>query len=65
MRFLKTFGVPMLVLGGGGYVIRNVARCWAWETAVLTDTQVPSTVRLPLSPATMHPARLSTLNSKV
>ncbi|KAJ1489465.1 hypothetical protein T484DRAFT_1936930 [Baffinella frigidus] len=40
VRFLKTFGVPMLVLGGGGYVIRNVARCWAWETAVLTDTQV-------------------------
>ena len=39
-RFLKSFGVPMLVLGGGGYVIRNVARCWAWETAVLTDTQV-------------------------
>jgi len=40
-RFLKTFGVPMLVIGGGGYVIPNVARCWAFETAVLTDTEVP------------------------
>jgi histone deacetylase 1/2 len=27
----------MLVLGGGGYTIRNVARCWAYETAVLLD----------------------------
>ena len=27
-----TFGLPMLVLGGGGYRINNVARCWAYET---------------------------------
>lgn len=32
-----SFGVPTLVLGGGGYTIRNVARCWAYETAVLLD----------------------------
>jgi len=25
------------VLGGGGYTIRNVARCWAYETSVLLD----------------------------
>jgi hypothetical protein len=23
------------VLGGGGYTVRNVARCWTYETAVL------------------------------
>jgi histone deacetylase 1/2 len=34
---VKSFGVPLLVLGGGGYTIRNVARCWAYETAVLLD----------------------------
>lgn len=27
----------MLVLGGGGYTLRNVARCWANETAILVD----------------------------
>lgn len=27
----------MLVLGGGGYTLRNVARCWAYETAILVD----------------------------
>lgn len=26
VRHVKSFGVPMLVLGGGGYTIRNVAR---------------------------------------
>ena len=25
----------MLVLGGGGYTMRNVARCWAYETGRL------------------------------
>ena len=38
VSFLKGFNLPMLVLGGGGYVIRNVARCWAHETALLTQT---------------------------
>lgn len=27
VKHVKSFGVPMLVLGGGGYTIRNVARC--------------------------------------
>ncbi|KAJ1457183.1 hypothetical protein M885DRAFT_438519, partial [Pelagophyceae sp. CCMP2097] len=40
VEFVKSFGIPMLVLGGGGYTIRNVARCWAYETAVLLDTKV-------------------------
>lgn len=26
VKHVKSFGVPMLVLGGGGYTIRNVAR---------------------------------------
>jgi hypothetical protein len=37
---MKTFNVPMLVTGGGGYTKSNVARCWALETAVLTDTEI-------------------------
>jgi histone deacetylase 1/2 len=39
VRYVKSFGVPTLVLGGGGYTIRNVARCWAYETAVLLDRE--------------------------
>jgi acetoin utilization deacetylase AcuC-like enzyme len=35
---MMAYGKPMLVLGGGGYKIVNVARCWTYETAVLTGT---------------------------
>ena len=38
--YMKTFGVPMLVLGGGGYTIRNVSRCWAHETAVVLGREL-------------------------
>ena len=31
LRFLRFFNVPLMVLGGGGYTIRNVARCWCYE----------------------------------
>ena len=38
--FMKRFGVPMLVTGGGGYTKSNVARCWALETAVLLGKEL-------------------------
>lgn len=28
VEFVKSFRIPLLVLGGGGYTVRNVARCW-------------------------------------
>ena len=28
------------MLGGGGYTIKNVARCWTYETAVCLDTEI-------------------------
>lgn len=31
--FFKGYDTPLLLLGGGGYTIRNVARCWAYETS--------------------------------
>jgi len=40
MKFLKQFDVPVLLLGGGGYTIRNVARAWANETAVALGEQL-------------------------
>lgn len=40
VKFVKSFGVPTLVLGGGGYTIRNVARCWCYETSVLLDKEI-------------------------
>lgn len=37
VRYVKTFGVPVIVLGGGGYTMRNVARTWAYETGNLVN----------------------------
>ncbi|WVZ12480.1 hypothetical protein V8G54_017010 [Vigna mungo] len=34
VRYMRSFNVPLLLLGGGGYTIRNVARCWCYETSV-------------------------------
>ncbi|NXF27439.1 HDAC1 deacetylase, partial [Rhodinocichla rosea] len=42
VEFVKSFNLPMLMLGGGGYTIRNVARCWTYETAVALDTEIPN-----------------------
>ncbi len=46
---VKELGIPMLVLGGGGYTVRNVARCWAYETAVLLDQEDVIPNELPYS----------------
>eukprot|EP00731_Ephydatia_muelleri_P031772 Em0023g279a len=38
--FMRRYQLPMLVLGGGGYTIRNVARCWTYETAVALNCEI-------------------------
>ncbi|KAH9862894.1 histone deacetylase [Plenodomus biglobosus] len=40
VRFVKSFGVPVIVLGGGGYTMRNVARTWAYETGELVGERM-------------------------
>jgi len=44
VKFVKSFGTPTLVLGGGGYTIRNVARCWAYETSVLLGRPISNQI---------------------
>ena len=38
--FIRRFNTPLLLLGGGGYTIRNVARCWTYETAVALNCDI-------------------------
>jgi histone deacetylase 1/2 len=40
IRILKDFRLPLLLTGGGGYTVRNVARCWAYETAVVLGEEI-------------------------
>lgn len=39
-RFVKTFGVPVIMVGGGGYTTKNVARAWTTETSVMCGKQL-------------------------
>ena len=43
---MRDLGLPLLVLGGGGYTVRNVARCWTHETAVLTRAELAATIKI-------------------
>ncbi len=42
VKFVKSFGLPTLVVGGGGYTMRNVARTWAYETGLLVGEEMNS-----------------------
>ncbi|CAK5280898.1 unnamed protein product [Mycena citricolor] len=33
VQFLRQQNVPLVLLGGGGYTVKNVARAWTYETA--------------------------------
>merc|ERR1719445_1756278 len=40
VEFMKKYNLPLMLLGGGGYTIRNVARCWTYETAVALGVEI-------------------------
>ncbi|XP_057442904.1 histone deacetylase 6-like isoform X2 [Lotus japonicus] len=40
LRFLRSYNVPLMLLGGGGYTVRSVARCWCYETAVAVGVEL-------------------------
>lgn len=73
VKFVKDLNVPTLVVGGGGYTLRNVARCWTYETSLLIDEQISN--ELPMNDYleffapdfTLHPeiqTRTENANSK-
>ena len=33
-----------LVVGGGGYTVKNVARCWTYETSLILDEQLSNDI---------------------
>jgi len=32
------------VSGGGGYTLRNVPRCWTYETSLMVETEIPNEI---------------------
>lgn len=50
VEFVKRMGIPLLLLGGGGYTARNVARAWCHETALATNNALPDSIPMDLMP---------------
>jgi histone deacetylase 3 len=48
VKFVKDLNVPTLILGGGGYTLRNVARCWTYETSLCVDEQISNDIPMNL-----------------
>lgn len=44
VQFVKSFGLPLLLLGGGGYTIRNVSRTWAFETGLAAGQELGANI---------------------
>ena len=65
VRFIKSFEIPLLVLGGGGYTVPNVARCWAYETSVLLDEPLPLSLYPKVAALDMfHAGKLRDMNTE-
>lgn len=41
VEYIRRYNIPMILLGGGGYTIRNVSRCWAYETSIALNVEIP------------------------
>ena len=44
VEIIKKFGLPTMILGGGGYTIQNVARCWAYETGICLGMKIDAPI---------------------
>jgi histone deacetylase 1/2 len=55
VKFVKSFNKPLLLLGGGGYTMRNVSRAWAYETGLAAGMELgPSESWASLSTFSRH-----------
>lgn len=50
LAHVKRTGIPLLVLGGGGYTARNVARAWCHETALAVDAELADDLPMHILP---------------
>jgi histone deacetylase 1/2 len=44
VEFIRSLNIPLILLGGGGYIIKNVSRCWAYETSIALNVDLPNDI---------------------
>ncbi|KAK6542784.1 histone deacetylase, variant 2 [Orbilia ellipsospora] len=72
VEYVKKFNLPVLVLGGGGYTMRNVSRTWCYETGVLVGQDLDPSLPYcdfyeyfgPDYELDVRPSNMENLNSK-
>ncbi|KAL0950319.1 hypothetical protein HGRIS_010294 [Hohenbuehelia grisea] len=47
VQYLRKQNVPLIILGGGGYTVKNVARTWTYETACALGIENEIDLNLP------------------
>lgn len=40
VKHIKSFNIPLILLGGGGYTIGNVSKAWAYDTATILEEEI-------------------------
>ncbi|KAH9482183.1 Histone deacetylase clr6 [Psilocybe cubensis] len=49
VQFLRKSNIPLILLGGGGYTVKNVARAWTYETACAIGIENEIDLNMPWS----------------
>jgi histone deacetylase 1/2 len=44
VEFMRDYNIPLMLLGGGGYTPKNVARCWTYETSLAVNIDIPDEI---------------------
>ena len=52
ISYVKSLQKKLLILGGGGYTLNNVARAWTYETSLLLDVEIGNDI--PENPYTSY-----------
>lgn len=47
VQFIRKFNIPLILLGGGGYTVKNASRTWAYETACALGVENQMSPMLP------------------
>lgn len=47
VQYVRSKNIPLMLLGGGGYTVKNVARAWTYETACALGIENDIDLNLP------------------
>lgn len=49
VQYVRSLDIPLILLGGGGYTVKNASRTWAYETACALGVEHEVDLNLPFN----------------